>query len=836
MAEKVTGVIGQEDVVLENAATEATLLKLLKAMGSKGDGGSKGGGGEESKKQLAALAKQTGKTTKELEELEEAANNVGNVYIRGIGQIANAFKGLTGELLTGGDRISDFTSHVTGALESIPIVGGLIGGIGQLLISTIDNQIDTFRDLSKVGIDFGENLYEASYMATKTSLTMEQYQGVITTNAEMLAKLGGSAGNGAKAFTALLGNVSKNSQLFLQLGMTMEEVSEYTADYVTQQQRLGRGERLSSKQSLASAQAYIKEVDKLAKATGKQRDEISGAMNEVSNDKRLKGVMAGLDETARLAITSTVTMLSARDAELGEAVKEMIATGGVPISEMSIALSLLNPGIAAATKALNEGVPGAADMLTKEIEKARQTVLKMSKAELDSLAVRAAMGDQIALTTLSVLGLGNMVEAVTAADIEQEKKRKALEEGRAKKLLDFEQTITDTRNKMKNALIDSGIFDSITTVLNSITTKFKELTTKEGGLGKIEAAAKSFGTVITDLMESFQKGTLMKDIGKYLSDGLNKLGELIAPHISTAMAGLMNIAKDVVFGKKKMEATGGPAGQMAATGEREGGALSSFLGLLAGPALLGGLGALGAILATGAVFLGFKALTTVFRMFANGPVAIGAAVFTAMLIGTGAAITLAGKGIDLAGDGVEKIAAGVEKMANMKGAANFAEIATSLGLLGPALISLTKGGVLESITSFFGSSSPFTTLVEGINQFEKIDATAIENVKLSGTALEGLSKFGKDLDVSNLKLYADQMERLGNAFEKMNDELTKDNSWIPFYKGSNAGNTTMPSGGGAGTGSSDQLTLLNTNIDKLLTETEAIRRNGKKLTDHTLSN
>ena len=116
MAEKVTGVIGQEDVTLENAATEATLLKLLKAMGSKGDGGSKGSG-EESKKQLAALAKQSGKTTKELGELEEAADNVGNVYIRGIGQIANAFKGLTGELLTGGDRISDFSSHVTGALE-----------------------------------------------------------------------------------------------------------------------------------------------------------------------------------------------------------------------------------------------------------------------------------------------------------------------------------------------------------------------------------------------------------------------------------------------------------------------------------------------------------------------------------------------------------------------------------------------------------------------------------------------------------------------------------------------------------------------------------------------
>ena len=832
MAEKVTGVIGQEDVTLENAATEATLLKLLKAMGSKGDGGSKGGG-EESKKQLAALAKQSGKTTKELGELEEAANDVGNVYIRAAGQITNAFKGLTGELLTGGDRISDFTSHIAGALESIPIVGGIIGGIGQLLVSTIDNQIDTFRDLSKVGIDFGANLYEASAIAATTSLSLEAYSGVISSNAEMLAKLGSSAGSGAKAFTGLLQGVSKNSQLFLQLGMTMEEVSEYTADYVTQQQRLGRGERLSSKQTLSSAQAYIKEVDKLAKATGKQRDEISGAMNEVANDKRLKGVLAGLSTSAALAVTSTVTMLSARDAELGEAVKEMIAMGGVPYSEAAIALALLNPGIAAATKALGDGVPGAADMLTAEIEKARQTVLNMSVAEKDALAVRAAMGDQVALTTLSVLGLGNLVESVSTAQIEQAKKQKAIDEGRATTVLEFEKTITETRNKMKAALIDSGIFASVTKVLTNITTKFQELMDKGGGISKIKSAATSFGEVITGLMESFQKGTLMKDIGKYLADGLNKLGVLIAPHISTAMSGLMNIAKDVIFGKRAME---GPDHDQQATGEREGGALSSFLGMLAGPALLGGLSALGAILATGAVFLGFKALTTVFKMFANGPVAIGAAVFTAMLIGTGAAITLAGKGIDLAGDGVEKIAAGVGEMANMKGAANFAEIATSLGLLGPALINLTKGGVLESITSFFGSSSPFTTLVDGINEFKDIDATAIENVKLSGNALEGLSKFGKDLDVSGLSLYADQMERLGDAFEKMNDELTKDNSWLPFYKGSNAGNTTMPSGGGAGTGSSDQLTLLNTNIDKLVTETEAIRRNGKKLTDYTLSN
>ena len=140
----VTGTIGQEEVNLENAATEATLKQLLKAM--QGGGGGAGGAGK-AKDSLLDLAKQSGHTSKELDELEDSADKAGNAMSRGAGHIFNAVKGLAGELLTGGTQISDFTSHIAGAASAIPIFGGPLASIGQLLVSTIDNQI---QDLEKV--------------------------------------------------------------------------------------------------------------------------------------------------------------------------------------------------------------------------------------------------------------------------------------------------------------------------------------------------------------------------------------------------------------------------------------------------------------------------------------------------------------------------------------------------------------------------------------------------------------------------------------------------------------------------------------------------------------
>ena len=71
MAGPVKGTIGQDEVTLNDAATETTLLKMLAAIQKQGgSGGSGGGASGDAQKNLVKMAKATGKTTKELEDFE----------------------------------------------------------------------------------------------------------------------------------------------------------------------------------------------------------------------------------------------------------------------------------------------------------------------------------------------------------------------------------------------------------------------------------------------------------------------------------------------------------------------------------------------------------------------------------------------------------------------------------------------------------------------------------------------------------------------------------------------------------------------------------------------
>jgi len=816
MAE-VTGTIGQEEVNLENAATEATLKQLLKAMQQGGGGGGGAGGAGGAKDSLLDLAKQTGKTSKELDELEESADNAGNALSRGIGQVFGAAKGLAGELLTGGTKISDFTSHIAGAASAIPIFGGPLASIGQLLVSTIDNQIEDFRELSAVGVDVGGGLQEFRKIAASTAMDMDSFKSIVMNSSEVFASLNMNGGAGVRQFGKLQATLAKNSSQFTSLGLTMSEVGEFTADYMKIQARGARFQQMTSKQQTDGARAYVLELDRLSKLTGKSRRELADQMDARSADVNFEAYVKTLGKQEE-AVRNTVAFYTAKNKEIGDALADMVVTNGVPTTMMGKALLKLNPELGTMVEQLKKGTISQ-EAFDKAMSDAQVAYNAMPDAVKKNLAVSAKQGNELA-EKLNTIGtaVDLSVKKMTAADKEAEAARKKEEKAakdRRDKLTAFSTEIQKLKNKITDALIKSGVFATVEDALVSVGDALSGF-----DMVVVQGYVDTFSKHLKGLVTAFEKGNLMETIGVYLSKGLSKLGELMKPHISSALSGLKQMAMDAIFGKKAVKQEGPPGGggngaDMAADNGFT--ALGDILKMIAGATIGAGLAGLGAMLAAGGVvYLGFKAFTTILKMFANGPVAIGAAVFTAMLIGTGAAITLAGKGISLAGDGVEKIAAGVEKMANMKGAANFAEISTSLGLLGPALISLTAGGVLDSITSFFGADSPFDKIVEGLNKFKGIDATAIDNVKLSGTALEGLSKFGDDLDASGLKEYAKQMERLGDALGKINDELTKDNSWLPFYKGDNAGNTKLPGGSGSGSGSSDQLTMLNTTNASIL--------------------
>jgi len=750
MAGPVKGTIGQEEVVLEDAATEQTLAKLL-AVVEKGSGGNLGGA-KDAKQNLMKMAKQTGKTTKELEDFEEQVEEAGNSLTRGFGHIKKSVENLALEFMAGSERISDFSQHIAGALSNIPLIGGLLGGTLQLLTSTLDNSIDTFRELSQVGVDFGADLMNARKAAAEAGLRLDTFNEVIQNNSTNLALLAGSATTGAMRFTQISKQVQESQMQFSRLGITMEETAAFTAEYMDQQRRLGRGQRMTDAQLAAGTKEYIGQLDFLARVTGKQREQIAEELKANREDERLKLLFANLDEGTSQTIDQVLTMMGSAAPELQEMVKELIASQGTPLSEYSKNfVSMLGPQVAEASRLLAQGKMTPAEFM-KIFQDAKTNAEGISKAQGEVLSTMAAMGDTRAKVIGDMISAGEVGTEMSRIKAEQE----AAAEENAKSVANFEKSIVDAKNAIMVTLIESGVFKTLQDAMSSFA-----LFLDNGGTEKIKQAIEPFTAWFNGLLTDLQTAEdPMKVIMGYLKDGMSNLGELIKPLIQSAFSGLGSTIMSAIFGGGSSEETPAAGGE---GGEATAGA-SMFVGLDSALEKLAGMVAVG-----GVVYGAIKGFQLLLGGFASPAVATGVAVLTGLLIGTSGAIALAGQGISSAGDGIEKIASGLERMGAITGAQNIKDLSSALGDMGTAMLSLGAGNVLDSILGLFGASSPFDKMVDGINTFSKVNQGALQNMATSSGALDTLKTFADDIDSTNIKEFAGAIKELANSMQDLNN-------------------------------------------------------------------
>ena len=780
MAGPVKGTIGQDEVTLNDAATETTLLKMLAAIQKGGGGGGAGGGAAgDAQKNLVEMAKATGKTTKELEEFEDQVEETSTALSRGFGQVTAMLGGLAHEFMGGATSISDFSSHITGALSAIPIVGPLVGGALQLLIGVVDNNIATFREMSQVGADFGDSIFGAKLAATQAGLSLETFQNVVTSNSQALALFAGGASEGAKRFANISGMIQKNfGPQFSKLGMTMEETAEYTADYLELQTRLGRSQRMTDAQLSQGVANTVMEIDKLARVTGKRRDQIMKEMKDNMEDKRLKLIFNTMDQAAQQNLNGVLTMMDTASPDLKNAITEMVATGGVPLNAMGQDLIRLNPNLAAMSAGLKDGSVSQEEFMA-EIRKTAEMADNLTDAQKQQYSTLAAMGSEVGSAIIEIIGMKNAGKALTQA----QKDQLAAFEAREKATADFERVLQETKNKIMDALINSGVFDTIATMMGDFTAWLGS----PDGIKRIEEFTTTLSTKFKELLEAFKSGNLMQYVKDMLATGLSGLGGMIGSLIGGIFGG----------GGDDEESASGEGGEKKKSG-------GIFVGLDSALEKLAGLVAVG-----GVVYVAIKGFQALLGGFAAPQVILGAGVLAGLLLGTGGAIALAGQGISSAGDGLEKMAAGVERMAAVKDTANLANVAESLGALGSAMLGLAAGGVVDSIASFFGAKSPFDKMVEGINKFSEIDGTAVANLTASSGGLAGLKAFADDLNAKNVEDFADAIDKLVDQLSDLNSELSKDNNGF-FTKGTgpNAGSVLGGGNGGGGLSTNGMQTLI----------------------------
>jgi len=365
------------DGVTSNAASEATLLRVLKALESGGKGGGTGGKIQEqfNKAQQAGILGQqkstdaikegtktrqenTGavkKATDKLKDMTKAVDKYTFGLVSGLGNAVKATGDLAIEVLAGGDRLSDFSKHVTGLASKIPLVGGLLGGAAQTFVNIIEGQVDTFRELSNAGIDFGGDLFEIRRKAAEAGISMETLAGTLAENSSMLATAFGGASAGATRFTNITREIQKNQGTFSALGMTMQDVTEFTADYIEMQKIQGRVTQMSDRQLAKGTNEYIMQLDQLSKITGMSRKQAAEELKQQSTDKRLKNLFASMEEGTKKQVQGVLAVVGNASPQMKEAITELVATGGVPISDFAKSLGRTNPEILEMARGLKNG-------------------------------------------------------------------------------------------------------------------------------------------------------------------------------------------------------------------------------------------------------------------------------------------------------------------------------------------------------------------------------------------------------------------------------------------------------------------------------------------------
>lgn len=538
MAGPVQGQWGGEDIILNDAATETTALQILAAI-NRMSGGSNT---DQSQKAAELFKKSNMKAAKAASATADAVSGLGSAVSGAFSSMIGTIRGLGEELLIGGNRISDFSSHITGAMSGIPVFGTALGGLTQLFISVVDNQIDTFRELSGVGMDLGGDLFEAKRSAIQAGLSLETFQQTLMNNSVALTTFGGSAREGARRFKETSGVLQRNFGKNLSaLGLTMDETAQFTAEYMELQNTLGRNQKFTAAGQAQATNDYIMQLDGLSRVTGKQREEVAAMLQQQANDKRMKALLASMDGDVAKTLQNVTTSIAAKSPELAEAVTELVATGGVPLNnELAKSISLMSPALREASAQLRDGTiteQQYVDVLNREITSSKD------KLEVDgkNIATMSALGNTAYDGVLALASMGDGLKSV-----EEVSKEQADAQARGQKsLLDFERMIQQVRNVIFGALVNSGIFDTIMDSFESLTEMFS-----------VDGESMGSGlTALTDKVKEIASG-VSKVFGKFVSDvkqfGFDKAfsslwSETLKPKLSEAWEKITTGIKETVW-------------------------------------------------------------------------------------------------------------------------------------------------------------------------------------------------------------------------------------------------------------------------------------------------
>ena len=216
----------------------------------------------------------------------------------------------------------------------------------QVLTRIVDQQIDNFKQLSEVGVQFSDGLFTTRELALRAGVSLDVFTQNLGKSSSTFALLGGSVRAGTERFTEIsrLLQTEFRSQANA-LGLTFEETTDYLTDYLEIQTAQGKAQTMTDRQLNQGAQEFIVQLDQLASITGKQRKQLADQLKSEMQETRIKAAVQAVEASGAKNIQGIVMAMSTLPASMQEGFKVLIGTAGVPIGDMAESLVRLNPNL-----------------------------------------------------------------------------------------------------------------------------------------------------------------------------------------------------------------------------------------------------------------------------------------------------------------------------------------------------------------------------------------------------------------------------------------------------------------------------------------------------------
>lgn len=777
MPGQVTGTIGQEEVRLDNAATESTLEMLVESMEKVAKG--LGVKGRDYAKELKALKEEANQRKDLLDQLEEEErqrrdlNDELEKNKKKVKEFVEDLDGVVRTLTKGIDAIfAGTTPSIAGftkAFDGIPVVGTVISTLGGVL----GKQVDMYRDLARVGIRLGDDLNATSIAAARAGLPLDVFTKTLTENAASLAMFAGGAKEGAARFTEISNMMrkSKTGERLLNLGYSMEDLASHTAGYIDLQTKLGNAQGKTDAELARGTGEYMLQLDQLARVTGQNRKQIEETMLRAMNDERVKTVMNGMSAAGQKEYMSALALVSAKLPGMENAFKELVATGGQVTKGMSKeakSLALLHPEIARQAGAFKRNQGSVAEFASAVRTGAMQ-VKELGDGTNDLAATLSVNGGNIGTSgNYMLMGAENFGKALDQATLDQQK------DADNKKLaaLTFDSAMTKIRNAFVEAFIKTGILDKFATGLSNIITV----------IGKfIQDVQKfDFSTALANLLNPKGAVAVDPDTGKEIIDA--KTGEPVRlqQDLSSVLLPALGEGITSLFTSGTTYAVlGGAITALFAASVVKKALIDSFTNLVGSAArrltvgtaattVAGGAGAAGTagagaatasaksaggfakgLLATmkaagTGLSLVLQGLATGLKAFANPQALVGLGAVTLAIMGLSKAFEIASRGFEPFGNMVKSILEGITPVVEAFGT-SFSRVFESIG----TAVSNAKAGI-EAV--FNGISTVVSTIGDKIIGV----ITSISNG--IGNVIGKISEY----KTAGINATTDQIERITN--------------------------------------------------------------------------